>query len=64
MLTQGQEDYLVRLQRHALRICFAYDRPDEEWKDHFNISTLKERRIRKCDSFIMKVAANPLFGPL
>ena len=63
MLTQGQEDYLERLQRHALRICFGYDRPVEEWMDHFNISTLKECRIRRCDSFIRKAAANPRFGP-
>ena len=29
MLTQGQEEYLERLQRHALRICFGYERPVE-----------------------------------
>ena len=27
LLNQGQELYLERLQRHALRVCFGYDRP-------------------------------------
>ena len=63
LLTQGQELYLERLQRHALRVCFGYHRPVEEWMQHHNIATLKDRRIRRCDKFIRKASTNPRFGP-
>ena len=49
---------------HALRVCFWSDRPVEEWMEQYAISTLKDRRIRRCDSFIRKAAANPRFGPI
>ena len=63
LLNKRQEQALERLQRHALRVCFGADRPVEEWMEQYSISTLKNRRIRKCDSFIRKAAANPRFGP-
>ena len=64
LLTQNQEVYLERLQRHALRVCFGYDRPVEEWMQQHNISTLKDRRVRRCDKFIRKASKNPWFGPV
>ena len=63
LLNQGQEVYLERLQRHALRVCFGYDRPVEDWMQQHNISTLKDRRVRRCDKFIRKASKNPRFGP-
>ena len=63
LLTQGQETDLERLQRHALRVCFGYDRPVDEWMQENNIATLKARRITQSDKFIRKAAANPVFGP-
>ena len=63
LLNEGQELSLERLQRHALRVCFGPDRPVEEVMEQYGISTLKERRVRRCDSFIRKATANPRFGP-
>ena len=63
LLTGGQEEHLERLQRHALRICFGHHQPVGELMAQHNVSSLKERRIRRCDSFIRKVAKNPRFGP-
>ena len=63
LLTQAQEVYLERLQHHALRVCFGYDTPVEESMHQHNVSTLKDRRVRRCDAFLKKAAASPRFGP-
>ena len=43
LLTQAQEVYLERLQRHALRVCFGYNTPAEESMHQHNVPTLKDR---------------------
>ena len=63
LLNLGQEVELERLQRHALRVCFGYDVPVERHMQDNNISTLKERRLRRCDAFIKKSLVNSRFGP-
>ena len=63
LLTQAQEVYLERLQRHALRVCFGYNTPIEDAMHQHNISTLKDHRVRRCDAFLKKAAASPRFGP-
>ena len=62
LLNGAQELRLERLQRHALRVCFGYHRPIEEVMGEFGISTLKDRRGRRCDNFIRKAAKNPRFA--
>ena len=59
LLNQGQEVTLEKLQRHALRVCFGYERPMEEWMEMFGISSLKERSLRRCDAFIRKAVVTP-----
>ena len=63
LLNKGQEASLKRLKRHALRVCFGYETPVEEWMQQLNIATLKDRRSRRCDAFLKKAASNPLFAP-
>lgn len=63
LLNTGQGTALERLQRHALRVCFGYESPVEHWMQQFNISSLKDRRSRRCDAFLQKAASNPMFAP-
>ena len=63
LLNGSQELRLERLQRHALRVCYGSEVPVERVMEEHNIATLRERRVRRCDSFIKKAAANPLFAP-
>ena len=63
LLNLGQEQQLERLQRHALRACFGFGVEVEEVMESHSIQTLKERRIRRCDKFLRKVANNDRFGP-
>ena len=62
LLNGAQELRLERLQRHALRVCFGYHRPIEEAMKEFGISTLKDRRVRRCDNFIRKAEKKPRFA--
>lgn len=62
LLNGAQELRLERLQRHALRVCFGYHRPIKEVMGELGISTLKDRRGRRCDNFIRKAAKNPRFA--
>ena len=62
LLNGGQELCLERLQRHALRVCFGCEVPVDRIMEEHNIATLKERRVRRCDSFIKKAATNPRFA--
>ena len=62
LLNGSQELRLERLQRHALRVCFGYHRPIEEVMGDLGISTLRDRRERRCDNFVKKAARNPRFA--
>lgn len=61
LLNRGQEEDLERLHRHDIRVCFGTDEPVREVMESLGIETLKSRRERRCDKFILKAASNPLF---
>ena len=62
LLNAGQAERLESLHRHAIRTCFGHHREVEEVMAEFNIETLEQRRIRRCDAFIRKAASNPRFN--
>ena len=62
LLNAGQSERLESLHRHAIRTCFGHHRDLEEVMAEFNIETLEQRRIRRCDAFIRKAAMNPRFS--
>ena len=63
MLTQGQEERLESIQRHAVRICFGGERPAAQLMAENGVETLKARRVRRFDTFTRKAWSNPRFGP-
>ena len=62
MLTRGQEDDLERLHRQAIRTCYGNDVDVRRVMEREEIETLQDRRLRRCDGFIRKAAANPSFS--
>ena len=62
LLNKGQEEDLERLHRHAVRVCYGTDGPVGEMMQSLGIETLRARRERRCDKFILKAASNPSFG--
>lgn len=63
MLTMEQENELEKLNRLAARTCFGSDLPTDDIMALNCIESLKERRIRRCDSFLRQALASPIFGP-
>ena len=61
LLNKGQEEDLERLHRHAVRICYGSNTDAAVTMTLHGIETLKARRERRCDKFILKAAANPRF---
>lgn len=61
---KGQEAALEKLHRHAIRICYCFDVWVEEVMEANCFETLRDRRVRRCDTFIRKAAANPAIGPV
>ena len=61
LLAKTQEDYLKGLLRKAIRICYGFNEPIANIMEENHIKTLKDRRLRRCDSFIRKAVANPRF---
>ena len=61
MLTKGQELTLERMHRLAVRICFGFDQDVEVIIRDRGIETLRERCVRRCDTFIRKSHVNPRF---
>ena len=62
MLLKGQAEALERLHHYSLRLCFGFDGDIEARMTELNIETLRERQLRRSDSFIAKVATNPRFS--
>ena len=63
LLNVGQAERLESLHQHAIRTCFGRHRDVNEVMAEYDIETLGQRRIRRCDTFIRKAAANPRFIP-
>ena len=61
MLGAGQETTLEGLHRLAIKISFGFDVPTDETMAENGIESLKDRRIRRCDSFLKKAIRNPMF---
>ena len=61
ILNQGQAEALERLHRQAVRICFRYEKDVEAIMQRESIESLMERRARRCDKFVRKLARNPRF---
>lgn len=61
LLNKGQEEDLERIHRQAIRVCFGSNEPVRDLMQRHGLETLKERRERRCDRFIVKAATNPLF---
>ena len=61
MLGAGQETMLEGLHRLAIKICFGFDVPTDETMAENGIESLRDRRIRRCDSFLKKAIRNPMF---
>ena len=63
LLTHGQVEILEKMNRLAVRICFGFDNPVETTMAQHGIKTLEAaRRIRRCDGFLHKAFANPMFA--
>ena len=62
LLNAGQSERLESLHRHAIRTCFGHNRDLGEVMAEFNIETLEQRRVRRCDAFIRKAVSNPRFS--
>ena len=64
MLTRGQSWDLERLQRLAVRICYGNDASTSEIMASNAISTLEERRERRCDRFLRNNFNHDRFGSI
>lgn len=62
LLLKGQAEAPERLHRYAVGVCFVFEVGTRTTMMTLNIETLRERRQRRVDSFIGKVAHNPRFG--
>ena len=62
MLTGGQCWDLERLQRLAVRICYGNASSTNEFMASNAISTLEERRARRCDKFLRNNFNHTRFG--
>ena len=49
------------MHRLAVRICIGFDQDVEVIMRDRGIETLRERCVRRCDTFIQKAYANPRF---
>ena len=59
LLNAKQVEDLERMHRQAIRICFGFEKPEEEVREMKGIENLRQRRVRRMDSFIRKSMANP-----
>ena len=62
LLTRSQAETLEKMNRLAVRICYGFDTPVETTMALHGIETLEERRVRRCDGFLRKAFANPMFA--
>lgn len=62
LLNRGQEETPEKLHRHAIRICYRFDGDKKEVMAENNIETLRNKRVRRCNVFIRKAFAIPVFS--
>ena len=61
LLNKSQSEELEAMHRVAIRICFGFETPVGIIMQEEDIETLEARRIRRCDNFLRKAAANSRF---
>ena len=63
LLTDEQDEALENAQLGALRTIFDYKLSGRKLREKAGVETLRERRVKHCDSFAAKCAASARFGP-
>ena len=62
MLSDEMDKELDRLQNHALWIIFGFNIGGKRLRELAGVTTLRERRIQRCDSFAAKCLSSDRFG--
>ena len=62
LLTDEQDEALENAQLGALRTLFGYKLSGRKLREVAGVETLRERRVKHCDSFAAKCVANPRFS--
>lgn len=62
LLNAGQSNALEKLHRHAICVCYGFDKDREQVMADNHIETMGDRRILRVDAFIRKAISNDRFG--
>ena len=62
MLTKQQSGELERLQKHALKLCFGFDKHYQQILEQHNLTTLEQRRVKAICKFTAAAMKNPRYA--